>query len=109
MKFTNGKKIALVTSATTLMTTVVNAATVAGANEKLTRGLGDWVSIVAEIISVLLLVVFAMYMGRFFSIKTDKDSENDEKVAPAVKNGMMTALIGIALCQAAIIVVKLCF
>lgn len=106
MKFTNGKKIALVTLATTMMSTVVNASAEAGT---LARGLGDWVAIVAEILSVLCLLIFAIYMGRFFSIKTDKNSENDTKVAPGVKNGMMTALVGIAICQAAIIVAQLCF
>ena len=106
MKFTNNKKIALATIATTMMSTVVNAATEPAALEK---GLADWIAIVAEIISVLCIIIFAMYMGRFFSIKTDKDAENDEKVLPGVKNGMMTALIGIALAQAAIIVSHLCF
>jgi len=79
------------------------------ANAELGRTLGDWIAIVAEILSVLCLVVFALYMGRFFSIKTDKEKENDSKVAPGVKNGMMTALIGMAFCQAAIIVAQLCF
>ena len=106
MKFTNNKKIAVATVATTMMSTVVNAA---AETTTLARGLGDWVAIVSEILSVLCLVIFAIYMGRFFSIKTDKDSENDTKVAPGVKNGMMTALVGIAICQAAIIVAQLCF
>ena len=64
---------------------------------------------VIKITVLLCLLIFAIYMGRFFSIKTDKNSENDTKVAPGVKNGMMTALVGIAICQAAIIVAQLCF
>lgn len=107
MKFTNNKKIALVTMATTMMSTVVNAATVD--TEVVSKSLGDWVAIVAEVLTVLCLVVFAVYLGRFFSIKTDKDAENDEKVLPGVRNGMMTALVGIAISQAAIIICKLCF
>ena len=110
MKFTNNKKIAVATVATTMMSTVVNAMVpMASETSSISRDLGDWVAIVAEILSVLCLIIFAIYMGRFFSIKTDKDSENDTKVAPGVKNGMMTALIGIAICQAAIIVSQLCF
>lgn len=107
MKFTNSKKIALVTMATTMMSTVVNAT--GSKDAALARDLGDWGTLVCEILSVLLLVVFAIYMGRFFSIKTDKDAENDEKVLPGVKNCMMTMLIGIAFLQAAIIVFKTCF
>ena len=107
MKFTNNKKVALATLATTMMSTVVNADV--AESTAVSRGLGDWITIVAEVLSVLCLVVFAVYMGRFFSIKTDKDTENDTKVAPGVKNGMMTALVGIAIAQAAIIVSQLCF
>lgn len=104
MKFTN-KKFALATMLATMMPTVVNATS----NEVVAKGLSDWISIVAEILSVFCLIIFAIYMGRFFSIKTDKDSENDTKVTPGVKNGMMTCLIGIAICQAAIIVTQLFF
>lgn len=107
MKFTNSKKIAVVTMATTMMSTVANATE--SQSGALARDLGDWGTLVCEILSVLLLVVFAMYMGRFFSIKTDKDAENDEKVLPGVRNGMMTSLVGIAILQAAIIIFKRCF
>ena len=107
MKFTNNKKVALATVATTMLSNVAFASTTA--NAELGRTLGDWVAIIAEILSVLCLVVFALYMGRFFSIKTDSDVENDSKVAPGVKNGMMTALIGMAICQAAIVVAQICF
>ena len=107
MKFTNNKKVALVVATATMLSTVAFASTTA--NAELGRTLGDWVAIVAEILSVLCLVVFALYMGRFFTIKTDSDVENDSKVAPGVKNGMMTALIGMAICQAAIIVAQICF
>ena len=106
MRFTSNKKIALATLATTMMSTVVNAT---GSQTAVEKGLADWVSIIAELLSVLCIIVFAIYMGRFFSIKTDNDKKNDEKVAPGVKNGMMTALIGIAIAQAAIIVSQLCF
>lgn len=104
MKFTN-KKFALATTLATMMPTVVNAAS----EEVVAKGLSDWISIVAELLSVFCLIMFAIYMGRFFSIKTDNDAENDKKVAPGVKNGMMTCLIGIAICQAAIIVTQLVF
>lgn len=104
MKLTN-KKFALSTMLMAMVPTVVNAAS----EDVVARGLSEWVSIVAEILSVFCLIMFAMYMGRFFSIKTDKDAENDTKVTPGVKNGMMTCLIGIAICQAAIIVVQLFF
>ena len=106
MKGTNSKKIALGVIATSMLSTVAYATT--GAVE-VERTLGSWVSIVAEILSVLCLVVFALYMGRFLSIKTDKDTENDTKVTPGVRNGMMTALVGMAICQAAIIVSQICF
>lgn len=103
----SSKKIALTTLATTLTSTVVNATS--SSNLAVAKSLGDWVTVVAEILSVLCIIIFAMYMGRFFSIKTDKDGENDEKVLPGVRNGMMTTLIGVAICQAAIIVARLCF
>ena len=108
MKFIN-KKIALATIATTMMSTVVNATAGVSTDAKLAKGLGEWVTIVAEILTFLCLIIFAIYMGRFFSIKTDKDSENDEKVSQGVRNGMMTALVGVAISQAAIIVARLCF
>lgn len=106
MKFTNNKKIALATIATTMMSTVANATT---QTNVVSRGLAEWVSIIAEILTILCLVIFAMYMGRFFSVKTDKDSENDTKITPGLRNGMMTALVGMAFCQAAIVVAQLCF
>ena len=102
------KKITLATTLSMLMTTaVVNATSVSG--EVVTRSLGDMVVVVAEILSVLCLIVFAIYMGKFITVKTDNDKENDEKVIPGVRNAMMTALVGIAICQAAMIVAKLCF
>lgn len=73
------------------------------------NGIADWIAIVAEVLSVLCLVVFAIYMGRFFSIKTDKDAENDSKVLPGVRNGIMTTLVGMAICQATIIVTQIFF
>lgn len=106
MKGTNSKKIALATIATSMLSTVAFAT---NGSTEVGRTLGDWIAIVAEILTVLCLVVFALYMGRFFSIKTDKDTENDSKVAPGVRNGMMTALVGMAICQAAIIVAQICF
>ncbi len=107
MKLTSNKKIALVTLATTMMSTVVNANTVT--SEMVGKGAADVMVVVAEVLTILCLVVFALYMGRFFSIKTDKEAENNEKVLSGVKNGIMTALIGMAICQAAIIVSQLCF
>lgn len=107
MKLTSNKKIALATLATTMMSTVVNANTVT--SELVGKSAADVVVVVAEVLTILCLVVFALYMGRFFSIKTDKEAENNEKVLSGVKNGIMTALIGMAICQAAIIVSQLCF
>ena len=107
MKFTNNKKVALTTIAATMISTVVNAT--ASSADAVSKNLGDWVAIVAQVLSILCLVIFAMYMGRYLTIKTDKNSENDEKVLPGVRNGIMTCLIGIAICQAAIIVAQLCF
>jgi len=109
MKLIKKGKVALTTMAITMMTTAVNATTQTVADEKLARSLGDWVTIVAEVLTFTCLIIFAVYMGRFFSIRTDKDAENDEKVLPGVRNGMMTALVGIALAQAALIVARLCF
>lgn len=103
MKLNNKKKIAITTAMLTMMTTVVNAT---ATNDVIARGLGEWVTIVAEILTFLCLIIFAIYMGRFFEVKTDKD---EEKVAHGVRNGMMTALIGVAICQAAIIVARICF
>ena len=108
MKFTNAKKVTLATTATMLMSSAVVNATVSDA-KVVSKTLGDWVTVVAEVLSILCLVVFALYLGKLLSIKEDKDLENDEKVAPKVKNCMMTALVGIALCQAAIVIVQLFF
>lgn len=102
------KRIAMTTMLSTLMMTTVANATVAS-DEVVLKTTGDWIAIIAEILSVLCLIVFAIYMGRFITVKTDKNPENDEKIIPGVRNAMMTALIGIALCQAAMIVAKLCF
>lgn len=102
------KKVTIATTLSMLMTTAVVNATTAG-NEVVAKSLGTWISIVAQILSLLCLIVFAIYMGRFITVKTDKDPENDEKVVPGVRNAMMTALVGIAICEAAMIVAKLCF
>ena len=106
MKLTKSNIVSMVTTLSMLMSTAVVNAT--NSTEAVSKTLGDWVSLVAEILSILCLVVFALYMGRFVTLKTGKE-EADEKVVHGVRNGMMTTLVGMAFCQAAIIVVKLCF
>lgn len=108
MKLKMTKKVTLATTLSMVMTTAVVNATTAS-SEAVAKSLGDWVSIIAEILSVLCLIIFAIYMGRFITVKTDNDPENDEKIIPGVRNAMMTSLVGIAICQAAMIVAKLCF
>lgn len=103
MKFTNNKKIALATLATTMMSTVVNAT--AGEADIATQNIGNWVTIIAEILSVLCLLVFTIYLARFLSIKNN----GEEKVVVGVRNGVITGLVGMAVCQAVIIVSQLCF
>lgn len=107
MKFTNNKKVALATIATTMASTVVNAEI--ANSEKVSMGLTSWIALVSEILSVLLIVIFAIYLSKFLKLKSSKDSEPDEKVLNGVRNGVMTSLVGVALCQAVIIVTKLFF
>lgn len=107
MKFINTKKIAITTTTLTLLSTVVNAAV--EQSEAITRSLGDWMTIVAEIVAVLCLVIFAIYMGRYLTVKADGDSEENKKILSGTRNGIMTSIVGIALCQALIIVSQLCF
>ena len=75
------------------------------------RSLADWVSLVAEVLSLLCLVMFIIYTGRFVSHsnKPIENKEEDEKFVNGIKNGVMTSLVGIAICQAAIIVAQAIF
>lgn len=107
MKFTKNKKIAMAAIATPMISTVVNASI--APTEAVAQTLGDYISIVAEFLTVFCLIIFAMYMGRFLAVNTKNNSEGDTKIISGLKNGMMTALIGMAICQAAIIVAQLIF
>ena len=72
------------------------------------KNLGHWVSLVAEILSLLCLVMFIIYTGRYIKHSNEhKDgTEEDQKFVSGIKNGVMTALVGIAICQAVIIVAQ---
>ncbi len=67
---------------------------------------------VASILSLVCLVFFIMYMGKYLSDKKDSDTqasaEAKAKTSEGVKNGIMTTLIGIAICQATIVVATIC-
>ena len=77
----------------------------------LQNGLADWVSLVAEILSFVCLAVFAVYAGKFIKVSNSKGGEGEAaqqevKVSEGMKNGIMTALVGIGICQAVIIVAQ---
>jgi len=78
MKLTKSKKVAFITTLSMLMSTAVVNATSAASADAVANGLADWVTIVAEILSILCLVVFAIYMGRFVTIKTGKEEQDDK-------------------------------
>ena len=103
MKF-NGKKIGALTVAMTMAAPVVFAA----GSTAVKSGLADWVSLVAEILSFVCLTVFAIYTGRFVT-SSKNGSEASEKVADGVRNGIMTCLVGIGICQAVVIVAQTLF
>ncbi len=101
-----------------LLTTFVGTASVCYADligpsvsPTVTRGLADWVSLVAEVLSLLCLVMFIIYTGKFIthSNKVGETTEGDQKFSDGIKNGVMTSLVGIAICQAAIIVAQAVF
>ncbi len=97
------KKIGLLTTAMSLAATTCYAAP----TTMLQRGLADWVSLVAEILSFVCLAVFILYTGKFLNTSKDASSgEENVKVTTGIKNGIMTALVGIGVCQAVIIVVQ---
>lgn len=77
----------------------------------LQNGLADWVSLVAELLSFVCLAVFIIYTGKFVSSAKSGNAESAEnvKVTTGVKNGIMTALVGIGLCQAVIIIAQALF
>ncbi len=77
----------------------------------LQNGLADWVSLVAELMSFICLAVFILYTGKYVqATKTGSaDSAEGVKVTTGVKNGIMTALVGIGLCQAVIIIAQALF
>ena len=100
-------KIGLITGALSLVATNVFAAQTAAVQ----RGLADWVSLVAEILSFVCLAVFILYTGKFISSvgKGGSDAGENVKVNNGVKNGIMTALVGIGICQAVVIVAQALF
>lgn len=100
------EKLCLLTTAFVGATTVSFAAT-----DAVVRSLADWVSLVAEILSFLCLAVFIVYAGRYLSQSSKGQPEGEEqiKTSNGIKNGVMTALVGIALCQAVIIVAQIVF
>ena len=107
MKISNAKKVgALTVMASTLVTTAF-----AGVNQALQNGLADWVSLVAEILSFACLAVFIVYAGKYITTSKSASSGAAEnvKVTEGVKNGIMTALVGIGICQAVIIVAQALF
>ncbi len=74
------------------------------------NSLADWVSLVAEILSFVCLAIFAIYTGRYISTSKNASSEGEGvKTTEGVKNGIMTALIGIAICQAVVIIAQALF
>ena len=85
----------------------------ADAGVDMSRNLADWVSLVAEILSFVCLTVFIIYAGRLLNANKGQTSGEQDasttKVNAGVKNGIMTALVGIALCQAVIIVAQALF
>ncbi len=107
MKLLNTKRIGLLTGASLAIGSIAFAAT----DAEITRSLADWVSLVAEILSFVCLAVFILYAGRLLNAnKGQTQGEADAtKVSTGVKNGIMTALVGIALCQAVIIVAQAVF
>lgn len=108
MKLNKTKKITILTTIATLMSSaVVNATSTESISSD--ANIADFIAVIAQVLSILCLIVFAIYMGRFVTIKTDDDKSNGEKLIPGVRNALMTSLVGIAICQATIIVVQQCF
>ncbi len=105
MKLLNAKRLTVLTGALSLVATTSFAA-----NGILERGLADWVSLCAEILSFVCLAVFILYTGKFLNTsKGNADGEENVKITNGVKNGIMTALVGIGICQAVIIVAQAIF
>ena len=102
------KKLGLMTGALSMVATTAFAAP---ATSVLERGLADWVSLVAEILSFVCLAVFILYTGKFLNTTKGQASDSGEnvKVTDGIKNGIMTALVGIGLCQAVVIVAQAIF
>jgi hypothetical protein len=98
----------LATLASTASVCYADIVSPASASPVVTRSLVDWVSLVAEILSLFGLVVFILYIGKFIT-STNKGEEMDDKTSNHIKNGVMTSLVIIALCQAVIIVVQAVF
>ncbi len=107
MRITNTKKVgALVTLASTIATSSFAATTT------LTSGLADWVSLVAEILSFVCLAIFIIYAGKYITTSSkggDTGAAENVRMTEGVKNGIMTALVGIGICQAVIIVAQALF
>ena len=100
-------KIATLTGALSMVATSAFAA-----NPTLIQNsLADWVSLCAEILSFVCLAVFILYTGKYLNTTKGGSSDTAEnvKVTNGVKNGIMTALVGIGICQAVIIVAQALF
>ena len=107
MKLNN--KLGILTTSIALSSTAAYAVS----NEALYRGLGDWISLVAEVLSFVCLFIFITYVAKYLFISKNKGSASGNasaeytKVETGLKNGIMTGLVGIALCQAVIIVAQI--
>ena len=104
MKF---NKIAILAGVGSLLSTTAFAAPTTA----IQKGLVDWVSLVAEMLSFICLVVFILYMGKYLKASKPQGEASAEgvKVTDGVRNGVMTALVGIGICQAVIIVAQVIF
>ena len=103
----NTFKIGLITGALSMVATNAFAASTVAVQ----RGLADWISLVAELLSFVCLAVFIVYTGKYISTnsKGASDSGENVKVNNGIKNGIMTALVGVGLCQAVVIVAQALF
>lgn len=95
----------------TLTGALLSSTCFAASTQLIQSGLADWVSLVAEILSFVCLAAFILYTGKFLNISKggNGDSAENVKVTTGVKNGIMTTLVGIGLCQAVIIVAQALF
>ncbi len=99
------QKVGLLTGLFSMVATSAFAAP----SRALTNGLADWVSLVAEVLSFVCLAAFIIYTGKYVSSSkngTTTDTAENIKVAAGIRDGIMTCLIGIGICQAVVIVAQ---